>query len=445
MKRKKRKLKKSFKFLMIICLLIVTFFISKNILFNEKKTIDKDYNKQSTEESPKPEIDYKEFITDSSETNKDKVKEYIANGMSFEDFKATLSKIAQYVEKSPNKYQPLEYNFERHYKYEELEELWKSLNNSDIVRLEVIGESVDGRNIYSIEVGTGKDAVMYSGNIHGAEIAPTLFLTKFAIDLVNEWENKDEKTKELLSNHKIIILPSINPDTYSYSIYGKNSITDTTTYIYQNDTKIDKYYYKANLNGVDLNRNLPTQTSGLYFVGMDFSSTSTSRTKSPKNWAYYPGESVGSEPETRALIYWMYKNYRDSHAYIDIHSAGRVIYSGKQWFSDKFNELSDECAKVIKKYTDYSIEGIDYSDDGRGTDGNTTDMIGELAHGLKYSSVTGRLSYEAYGTQFKNLEHEMCAITVETLTNYTQDLQTIKEEYIYRKLDEALIEVVRLK
>lgn len=448
MKKRKRRLKKPFKILIIICVFIILLFVGKNTLFNKAKN-NKTNNKDNTEQEqnkvePKPDVDYSKYITESSESNPDKVKEFISNGMSIEKFKNALSRIAVYVEKSEN-YEEVNYNFERHYKYEELEKLWKSLNNSNIVKLEIIGNSYDNRNIYSIELGTGTDTTMYTGNIHGAEIAPALFLTKYAVDLVNKWESGDEETKELLSNHKIVIIPSINPDTYNYSIFGKETITDKSSYIYQNDSKIDANYYKANLNGVDLNRNLPTQTSGLYFVGKDFSKTATSRTKSPNKWAYFPGDSVGSEPETEALIYWMYKHYKNSHAYIDIHSAGRTIYSAKQWFTDRFNELSIECANTVKKYTNYTIEGIDYVDDGQGTDGNTTDMIGELAHGLKFSSSTGRLSYDSYATKFKTLEHEMCAITVETLTNYTQNLQTIKDEYVYRKLGQALTAVVELK
>ena len=133
----------------------------------------------------------------------------------------------------------------------------------------------------------------------------------------------------------------------------------------------------------------------------------------------------------------MYKHYKNAHAYIDVHSSGRVIYSQKQYLSDKFNELGKKCANTINKYTDYYIVPVEKFDDGRGTDGGTTDMMGEIAHGYKFSTDTGRLSVSKYGIQTNTMEKEMCALTIETLEKYTQNLSTIKNEYYDKKLNQA--------
>lgn len=437
-------MKKIFLTLISIILLAVFAFVAKETIYNDVKSNDNKQtnNNEKNSSTFKPEIDYTKYITETSESNKNKVKEFISKGMSLEEFKTTLSKIPNYVDKSGT-YQQINYDFENHLKYNSLEEIYLNLNNSEIVKLEIIGNSYDDKNIYSLEIGNGEDAILLNGNIHSAEIAPTLFLTKYAIDLVNNWEEGDKETKELLTNHKIIIIPTINPDGYNFSIYGKSTINNQKAYTYLNASDIDKFFYKANANGVDLNRNLPSQTSGLYFTDRGLYS-STSKTKSTEMYAYFPGNSVGSEPETQAIIYWMYKHYKNAHAFIDVHSAGRVIYSQKQWLSDRFNELGKKCANTINKYTDYQIIPVEPEDDGRGTDGGTTDMIGEIAHGYKFSTITGRLSAEEYEMQANIMESELCAITVETLTNYTQNLSTIKNEYYDKRLSEAFTSIAEL-
>lgn len=444
MKKKKINIKRIIELILILGILIVLVFVAKETLLkdNNNKKIENKTEKPEEKEEPKPDVDYTEYITETSESNPEKVKEFISEGMTLEEFKNALSRIAVYVEKTAE-YEPVNYNFEKHLTYEELENVYKSLNNSEIVKLEIIGNSYDGKNIYSLEIGNGKDNIMLNGNIHAAEVAPVLFLTKYAVDLVNNWENNDTKTKELLTNHKIIIIPTINPDGYSYSINGKETINNKESYTYINSDKIDRYYYKANANGVDINRNLPTQTSGLYFTNMGLYS-STSRTKSTKMYSYYPGDSVGSEPETQALIYWMYKHYKNSHAFADIHSSGRVIYSQKQYLSDTFNEMGKKCSSTVNKYTGYTEIPVELFDDGRGTDGNTTDMIGEIATGYKFSPTTGRLSTSAYGVQTNTVDQKMCAITIETLEKYTQNLTTIKNEYENKKLGQAFTALVEL-
>lgn len=420
-----------------ILTLLITLILLAGIVFVAKETIFKNKKKEE-----KPDINYKEYITDSSENNPKRIKEFISDGMSLEEFKTTLSKVAVYLDETGD-YSPVSYNFEEHLTYKELEKIYKELNNSEIVKVEIIGNSYDGRNIYSLEIGKGDDSIMINGNIHAAEIAPALFLTKYAVDLVNSWEDNDQETKELLTNHKIIIIPSLNPDGYTYTLYGKDKINDKSSYTYLNDSKIDSFFYKANANGVDLNRNLPSQTGGLYFTDM-YLYAATSRTKSTDMYAYYPGDSVGSEPETQALIYWMYKHYKTSHAFVDLHSAGRVIYSQKQYLSDTFNELGKKCASTINKYTGYYQVPVETDDDGRGTDGNTTDMMGEIAHGYKFSTVTGRLTTIAYGERPSTMEQKLCSMTVETLENYTQDLTTIKNEYVNKKLAQAFTALAEL-
>ena len=431
MKKRKKRLTKFGKiFLTLVIISIIT-----SLLFLYKDKLFKNYDTKSK---------YSNFITDESEVNKDKVQEYISKGMNIDNLKKKLNQKENYVNKPKDNYKNINYDFEKHLKYKELEKIYNNLNKSEIVKLEIIGTSVDGRNIYSIEIGKGTDVIMLEGNIHAAEIAPTLFLTKLAVDLVNDYEKNDKEIVELLTNHKILIVPSINPDGYDYSLFGREILNTKNSYIYKNDSQIEQDYFKANINGVDLNRKMPSQLSGLYLTGNSLYYT-VSRTKSTKRLRYFPGEEVGSEPETLSLIYWMLKNYKNTHAYLSVHSAGRVIYNGKPHLSDDFNSYSKKCANLVNNYTDYLILGLDSEIDGDGTDGTSTDLIAEIAHGFKFSTDTGRLSTTKYDIKATNLEQKMCVATIETLEEYTQDLSIIKSEWENKNLKEAILAVLELE
>ena len=444
----KRKIKKSLRaifklstLLLIIIIIKETFFPSINI----GETFDflkKDKNKPSIEYSENK-INYKDYITNNSETNKNEVKEYLANGMEIDNFKNILSKESKYIT-SKEKYKPVQYNFERHYKYEELSELYEQLALSEIVKVEVLGESFDKRKLYSLEIGKGKDKIMLEGNIHGAEIAPTLFLTKFAIDIVNNWETGSEEIIDLLENHTIIILPSANPDGYDYSLFGKQTINNKNSYVYKNYKDIDEFYYKANMNGVDINRNFPSQLGGLYLKDYELYYT-VSRDKSPNILEYFGGYDLGSEPETQSIIYWMYKHYKETHAYISLHSAGQVIYNGKPNMSDKFNKDSRKCAEIVNEYSRYTILELEEEIDGDGTDGTSTDMFTEISNEFKFSTDTGRLSTKEYITQNEKVSQNLCVLTVETLEKYTQNLKEISDEWSKRHIKDFLIALTEYK
>ncbi len=382
---------------------------------------------------------YDFFVTDEVEVNTDLVS-YITKGMSENDFKSIFHKTGNYI-LSTNPYKQVNYNFDKHLTYEKLEKIYLLLNNSDIVNIEILGQSYDGRNIYSIEIGKGNNVTMLEGNIHAAEIAPTLYLTKFAVNLVNRYENNDEEIITLLNNHKIVIVPSANPDGYDYAIFGKEMIRNKKAFAYVNDYNIDPYYYKANINGIDLNRNFPSQLGGLYFKTNKLSSY-TSLVKSTEFYKYFPGYTLGSESETKALMYWIYKYYKNANAFLSLHSAGRVIYDEQQYLSDTFNDEGKKCAEIVEKYTKYKIVGVDY-EDGYGTDGNSTDFIEELAHGYTYSKSTGRLSTYSYGEKVDIMTQKMCVLTIETLESYTQDINIIKNEWFDKKLEYALIDIIK--
>lgn len=429
MKKKKVLLKAFILFSMLIILLYVFMHIDNNYFFvsHEEVKIRKyelTYNKE----------------TDYSEVN------YYMEGMSIKDFYLCYYKEnGPYLEKTKDKYENINYNFDKHLKYSELEEIYGKLNKSDAVNIEQIGLTEDGRNMYSIEIGYGDKVLLIDGNIHAGEIAPTLFLTKFMIDILNDYEssNPSEKVLNLINNYKFVIVPSVNPDGYDYHLFGKEILNNKASFLYI-DTNVDNFYYKANINGIDLNRSFPSEHAGLYYKSNDLSSTVVFE-PSGETLNYYPGKVLASEKETRNMIYWFLKWYENSNGYISLHSSGRGVYNGKPNLSDGFNNLSQEYANVLKKYNNYKVYSISAEDIGYGNDGTSSDFYSELVSGFPFSIETGRLYNESYKTKNENLKVEAGAITIETLSRYTDNLSLIKKEWEEFKLSDVLIDLIELK
>ncbi len=401
----------------LIILVLIGYFVYKNIFIKEI-----------------------EFTDASGEDNPEVIAEVFAEGISKEDYIEILSQKSDYI-KETGKYKEIEYDFDEHYKYSELESIYKNLNNSNIVELEKIGTSTDNRNMYSIEIGKGDKTILFEAGIHAAELANTLFITKFAVDLVNNYENNDEDTVEMLNNYKVVILPSANPDGYDVAVFGVDMLKNKKLFNYVNQDDIDFRYFKANPNGIDLNRNFPTQNAGLYYTKYDLID-SVSYTLTTKRYIYYGGDTLGGESETRAMMYWQNKYVKSTYAFIALHSAGRIIYNGKPNLSDEFNDLCNSCAKIVKKHTGYEVLKLSSEEVGEGNDGSSTDFIAELAAGFNYSSKTGRLSYTSYDSKTEELKYPLCVLTIETMGSYTTNLNTIKREYEYYDLEETFLSLI---
>ncbi len=378
-------------------------------------------------------------ILKTAESNRDDVI-YFTKGMDKNDYLKAINFKPQKI--TTNKaYQNIVYDFDKVLSYEELENIYLKLNNSKMVNLDIIGHSIDNRNIYSLIIGQGEKIIMFEAGLHSSEIANPLFITKFVINLINDYENSNKTIKNILNNYKLIVLPVANPDGYDLAIKGSNIIKNRNTYLYQNKEQIDFNYNKANLNGVDLNRNMPSQNSGLNFKRYQLNSTVVLEPSSNK-MAYFPGKSLGSEPETRALIFWQTKYYQEIFAYVTLHSSGRVIYNSKPNLSNELNKLANNCANLVNEITGYEVLGLDYEEIGQGNDGTTTDFMTELLSGYNFSEVTGRLSFKKYDQQINYLKHKACVINIETLESYTKDIDIIKKEYYNYNLEKAFMSLI---
>ena len=380
------------------------------------------------------------FITDDYETDSEEIKEYFLNGLSKTDMMDILEKKSDYVKKS-GKYQMIEYNFERKLHYEDIEEMLINMNNLDIVSLERLYKTVDDRYIYGLEIGKGDKVIYIDANIHSGEVGNTVMLMKYLTELLNSYYSGDRDIINKLKEVKLAIIPCINPDGYEIYNFGKNSINNKTLWIYQNYDLIDIDHLKFNANGVDVNRNFPSQNGGLYFRSNKLLK-SVSLTKTTKRGTYFGGDILGSENETKACMYFMLKHYKHTYAYLDMHSQGRVIYNGKPNLSYEFNKISRKFAEYVSSFNNYKVHGLSAEEVGEGNDGTATDFMAELAHDFKYSTKTNRLSTSKYIDNNSSLVYNYPVITLESLTTYSRDTKLFKKEYYDLKIRDLLFDLL---
>ena len=381
-------------------------------------------------------------IVNNRESDIDVVSEYFMNGMDESDFKSVLA--TKYTLVEPKKYSYINYDFEEIMDYSDLEKLYSEIGNSTIAETNIIGSSVDGRNIYGITIGSGDKVIFLDANIHAAEVSTTLVLTKFLVDIVNEYEIGNEEVKEALKGVKIAAIPCINPDGYEIYNFGVESLRNKDLWVYQKKDKIDFSVIKSNANGVDLNRNFPTQNVGLYYKEYSLIKN-TSKEKTTNSKKYFNGYSAGSEPEIKAAMSFMIKHYRDTYAYINFHSQGRVLYAGKPNLTKKFNTMSNKFGKFISSYTGYRVHGLSSEEVGQGNDGSATDFMAELANGFVFSSKTGRLSTNKYKENNCTFDYRYPVVTMEITRTWTSDPAVFKDEYYNYGIKNMLFDLIQKK
>ena len=158
---------------------------------------------------------------------------------------------------------------------------------------EIAGYSVEGRPIEYYTMGQGREVVMIISTIHGNESAGT--------PLVNRMMEYLKSDSKKLAGKQLVVVPVANPDGYAAST-------------------------RANINGIDLNRNFPAGN----------------RVNNSVN-----GNDGLTEPESRAL-YNLINRYRPARI-VSIHQPLACIdYDGPAgWLAEKMGRYCDLPVKKL--------------------------------------------------------------------------------------------------
>ena len=181
----------------------------------------------------------------------------------------------------------------------------------DLLGLYSAGYSESGRELLTLTLGTGKEKALVIGGIHAREHITTKYLLKVIEDYCSAYYSAsgyfgNYNIYELLNKYTVYIIPCVNPDGLEI-IRSRQPVKSGVRV-----SKLDEY--KANANGVDLNRNFP-----LAWEKIDNGVTS------PADY-YFKGYQSGSEAESKALISLCQSN--DFKFMLSIHIKGNCIFWG---------------------------------------------------------------------------------------------------------------------
>ena len=253
------------------------------------------------------------------------------------------------------------------YSYEQMETDIKALQAAygDKITVNVIGTSLDGRNIYDIILGNpeAEAQILMQGAIHAREYMTPLIMMKeleYALAFYDTGHYNYKPVSDMLQKVAIHFVPMTNPDGVTLSQFGLDAIRSETLKkgiedCYARDTSLGKTSdpfevyltkWKANAGGVDLNYNFPYGWEQL------------SADRTAPSYANYKGPTPFSEPESKAL-----SQLADQYPFaitVSYHSQGEVIYWTTS--SNGAEMASNTLAEAVSVMTGYRMD----SSDGKG-------------------------------------------------------------------------------
>jgi hypothetical protein len=191
--------------------------------------------------------------------------------------------------------------------------------NPQLVKLEVLGESVQGREYIALKVTQGargqadgrRPAVMYVATHHAREWISTEVNRRLLHWYIDQWRANNTSIRNLLKNTELWFVLVHNPDGYQYTF-------DTERLWRKNLRDNDGNGIITNNDGVDPNRNYPEHWNH------DDEGSNTQFSSET-----YRGRAPASEPETQALIGLMERvPFKFAISY---HSFGQLLLYTQGW------------------------------------------------------------------------------------------------------------------
>jgi g-D-glutamyl-meso-diaminopimelate peptidase len=131
------------------------------------------------------------------------------------------------------------------------------------IKVEQIGSSVLGQPIFHLMIGKGKKIVHMNASFHANEWITTnvlmRFVKEYAESVQTDVDFYGKEARTLYKNVTLSIVPMVNPDGVNLVVDGPASIVEPyrSFAIYTNKDFDDFQGWKANIRGVDLNKQFP--------------------------------------------------------------------------------------------------------------------------------------------------------------------------------------------
>ncbi|XP_031733273.1 probable carboxypeptidase X1 [Anarrhichthys ocellatus] len=203
-----------------------------------------------------------------------------------------------YSEREPGSEDALDF---RQHNYKEMRKLMKSVTEEcpDITRIYTIGKSYLGLKLYVMEISDnpgkhelGEPEFRYVAGMHGNEALGRELVLNLMQYLCREYKKGNRRIVRLVTETRIHLLPSMNPDGYEAAYEKGSELAGWAD---------GRYTFE----GIDLNHNFPDLNNIMW----DAQETAADTSKVPNHYIpmpeYYTKEDAMVAPVTRAVINWM--------------------------------------------------------------------------------------------------------------------------------------------
>ncbi|CAJ1074590.1 probable carboxypeptidase X1 [Xyrichtys novacula] len=189
----------------------------------------------------------------------------------------------------------------RHHNYKEMRKLMKSVTEEcpDITHVYTIGKSYMGLKLYVMVISDnprkhelGEPEFRYVAGMHGNEALGRELVLNLMQYLCKEYKKGNQRVVRLVTETRIHLLPSMNPDGYEGAYEKGSELAGWAE---------GRYSFE----GIDLNHNFPDLNNIMWDaeeVAEDKSKVANHYIPIPE---YYTQEDAFVAPETRAVISWM--------------------------------------------------------------------------------------------------------------------------------------------
>jgi g-D-glutamyl-meso-diaminopimelate peptidase len=234
------------------------------------------------------------------------------------------------------------------------EDLFKLKQAFSFLEVQVIGESVLGRKIPAVRIGTGSKEIHYNAAFHANEWITTPLLMRFIDDTADAYYSeksfRGKNMKRILSEVSLWIVPMVNPDGVELVLNGLAKSHPRYDELYRmNKGSLDFRNWKANIRGVDLNDQFPAY----------WAEERERRAVSEPGERDYAGESPLTEPEAAAMA--AFTKAHNFELVMAFHTQGQEIY----WnYRDMEPLRSIVLAEVLAQASGYKAVKLIGSDAG---------------------------------------------------------------------------------
>ena len=217
------------------------------------------------------------------------------------------------------------------------------------IRVGCLGNSILGRAIPLITIGSGERSCLYVATHHAMEWITSLvllrFVNEFCEDIKHNLRIGSIFPHYIARVYTIYVVPMLNPDGVDYQINGvseDNILRERL--ISMNNGSLDFSCWQSNARGVDLNRNYNSRYAEYKQLENEMGIMGGASVR-------FSGEMPESEPEVGALCNFLRFN-RNIQAVLTLHSQGEEIYYTS---GDKTAPRSRAIGERLAKMSGYSL------------------------------------------------------------------------------------------